>query len=249
MASFVGTSGIDILFGGSDNDIIDGNGGPDFLSGNGDDVLRGGDGSDEYYVELGAGTETIIDSGGAADHIVFGPGISAANISTEIGGNDHVLTAKVGSISTSVIIIGQTTQTAIESVYFSDAERDLSWNGSSFQPSSVRFSDQADVVPGRPTDDYVAVGRGNDVAFGGLGDDVLLGAAGDDLLIGGPGLDRFLGSIGADTLDGGNQDDYLEGGDGNDFIKGAAGDDAGFCDQGDDLIFGGTGNDLVVGDT
>ena len=59
-------------------------------SGNGDDVLRGGDGSDEYYVELGAGTEKIIDSGGAADRIVFGPGISAANISTEICGNDHV---------------------------------------------------------------------------------------------------------------------------------------------------------------
>jgi Ca2+-binding RTX toxin-like protein len=88
-----GTSGIDLLIGTSGSDYIKGLAGNDKISGGaGDDTTDGGGGSDTYSYREGWGTDTLIDSGGSADHLNFsavgssGPGV-AANLHPELGSN------------------------------------------------------------------------------------------------------------------------------------------------------------------
>jgi hypothetical protein len=88
-----GTSGIDLLIGTSGSDYIKGLAGNDKIAGDGgDDTTDGGGGSDTYSYKEGWGTDTLIDSGGSADHLNFsavgssGPGV-AANLHPELGSN------------------------------------------------------------------------------------------------------------------------------------------------------------------
>ena len=65
----------------------------------------------------------------------------------------------------------------------------------------------------------VALGTGNDVAYGNSGDNAIAGDDGNDCLDGGDGgNDRLYGGDGNDTLYGGSGEDWLEGGDGDDIF-------------------------------
>jgi Ca2+-binding RTX toxin-like protein len=67
-----GTSGIDTLIGTSGPDYIRGLAGNDKISGGaGDDTTDGGGGNDTYSYGYGWGLDTLIDSGGSADHLNF----------------------------------------------------------------------------------------------------------------------------------------------------------------------------------
>ncbi len=92
--SVTGTSGADVMVGGAGDDWLVGRGGDDrILGGPGSDVLRGGSGNDliaggsdrdrlsggagddAYDYRLGDGVDRIVDRGGDADRVTFGPGI------------------------------------------------------------------------------------------------------------------------------------------------------------------------------
>jgi hypothetical protein len=88
-----GTSGNDLLIGDQFGpDYIKGLAGNDKISGvRGDDTTDGGGGSDTYSYREGYGTDTLIDSGGSADHLNF----SAVASTTTYGVNVH-LTPEIG---------------------------------------------------------------------------------------------------------------------------------------------------------
>jgi Ca2+-binding RTX toxin-like protein len=75
-----GTSGNDLLIGDQFGpDYIKGLAGNDKISGvKGDDTTDGGGGSDTYSYREGWGTDTLIDSGGSADHLNFSAVASAS---------------------------------------------------------------------------------------------------------------------------------------------------------------------------
>jgi hypothetical protein len=90
-----GTSGNDLLIGDQFGpDYIKGLAGDDKISGvKGDDTTDGGGGSDTYSYREGYGTDTLIDSGGSADHLNFsavastGSGGVVTHLYPEIGVN------------------------------------------------------------------------------------------------------------------------------------------------------------------
>ncbi len=86
-----GGNGADILAGSSGNDTIYGDAGNDKISGGGgNDTLYGGTGNDTYYYNLGQGSDTIIENTGT-DSIVFGPGITFANLTLSASGLDLIV--------------------------------------------------------------------------------------------------------------------------------------------------------------
>lgn len=81
----------DRIYGLEGDDVITGKGGIDeFYGGRGNDILIGGDQVDGYFFQLGDGIDTIID-GPSDNYIVFGPGISKADITFGWDGNTLVL--------------------------------------------------------------------------------------------------------------------------------------------------------------
>ncbi|PCJ34064.1 MAG: hypothetical protein COA99_15040, partial [Moraxellaceae bacterium] len=91
--SISGNDGDDILYGGEGTDILIGGDGSDTLNGGpGDgDILMGGtndDAADTYIFNISDGLDTIRDqsSEGNHGHLIFGPGISADDITLQIDG-------------------------------------------------------------------------------------------------------------------------------------------------------------------
>ena len=98
--------------------------------------------------------------------------------------------------------------------------------------------------------DGIALGGGNDTAFGGAGNDTIAGGDGNDSILGEAGNDGLVGNTGSDTLRGGEGQDTLFGGAGADSLDGGAGDDSldgGSEDASADTLSGGSGNDTLVG--
>ncbi|MCC6965849.1 MAG: putative Ig domain-containing protein [Nitrospira sp.] len=86
----IGTSENDVIRTGVGNDTIFAGGGNDTITGNaGNDVLRGGSGHDLYTFALGDGLDTIHDTVTTTEgnRIVFGPGVTAANLTYTQGAN------------------------------------------------------------------------------------------------------------------------------------------------------------------
>ena len=82
---YIGTPFDDYLLGTDGNDRISGLAGWDFIEGGaGNDVLSGGFGIDEFFFELGAGSDTILDPD-ADDLIVFGNMIEPDQIRLGLG--------------------------------------------------------------------------------------------------------------------------------------------------------------------
>lgn len=89
--SLYGDAGNDELYGEADNDTLTGYGGHDLLVGGlGNDTVNGGAGDDRYIFNYGDGNDTYYDTGGA-DRIVFGTGITVADLDVwRISNNDVV---------------------------------------------------------------------------------------------------------------------------------------------------------------
>jgi len=91
----VGTSSADVLVGADGDDIVDGKGGNDeIVGGLGDDTLQGGGGNDTFFYYRGDGTDTLEDSGGSADKIVLGEGISRDDLILQQQGDDLYIYVK-----------------------------------------------------------------------------------------------------------------------------------------------------------
>ena len=82
---------------------------------------------------------------------------------------------------------------------------------------------------------------------GNTGSNVLDGLGGADTLLGGAGHDTLLGGTHADSLDGQSGDDRVSGGYGADTVSGGDGNDSVIGDTGSDLMAGGNGADTLDG--
>lgn len=196
----------DVLIGGDQGDRLDGGSGDDVLSaglgadtligGRGDDLLSSGsyDGvSDEYWFNLGDGTDTIngVDSQ-ALDDIRFGSGISLADIQVSnigIGNLQYQIRYGTGD----AITLNMGSETSIRSLIFSDgssvflsdliAALPVSDGGEPGYKKPINGTDASDLLVGSDADE-VLMGKG--------GDDTLNGGAGNDLLVGGTGTNTYV---------------------------------------------------------
>lgn len=100
--TFTGTDGDDVVAGGSPTDdtyyLLGGNdsvleniGNDTYIGGPGNDLIRDKSGDDTYIFNLGDGQDIIYDGGGT-DQIRFGAGITKANTTYTLIGNDIVIT-------------------------------------------------------------------------------------------------------------------------------------------------------------
>ncbi len=99
----VSTKEGDILSGGAGNDLILGGDGDDFIRGGaGNDTLYGGKGNDTYFFEIGGGNDTIIETNGDTDTLLFGEGISIGDITIAKEGNNLILSLSNGRDSVTI---------------------------------------------------------------------------------------------------------------------------------------------------
>lgn len=96
--------------------------------------------------------------------------------------------------------------------------------------------------------DFLAMGRGNDVADTGDGQNTVWGGQGDDSIQGGTGDDILNGDRHDDVIDGGDGDDSINGGSHDDLLTGADGEDSLTGGTGADTLEGGDGADTLRGD-
>ena len=214
-----GEAGADFLFGGDGNDNLQGGAGDDELTGGaGTDILAGGAGADTYVFNLGDGVESIVDTAGEGNKLVFGAGISADDISVGIGS----LVLRVGFTGDAVHVQGfdpvtPTVPVGIETFAFADGttltQADLVARGFDLVGTAGNDSlnggqtyrgiyglDGEDVLTGGAIDNVLNGGSGNDLLFGAGGIDQFFGGTGDDQLLGGAGHDSYQFNLG-DGLD------------------------------------------------
>lgn len=86
-----GQGGNDYLSGLSGDDLLRGGNGDDKLAGgNGDDLLRGGDGNDMFVLNLGGGTDTIVDFTKGQDTIYVSDELSFSELKITQGTGDNI---------------------------------------------------------------------------------------------------------------------------------------------------------------
>ncbi|WP_199084622.1 calcium-binding protein [Bosea sp. ASV33] len=232
------TAGDDIVVGTSGSDMIDG--------GAGNDTLRGGDGSDTYLFSQGFGQDVIEESvtnSGIQDNdtIVFGAGISAADVRIARGPNLDDLVITFANSTDRITIKGQFESAAwygswkdIETIVFSD--------GSRWTSDTIREKLLADTRT-----------SGNDIIHGFYTVDVLDGGAGDDELRGSTGGDTYVFGRGSghDTIyESVDDHPFIDGPDDLRFGASISKQDVAFTRQGDDLLVslsGGTDSVRIKG--
>jgi Ca2+-binding RTX toxin-like protein len=238
MDELIGGEGDDLLLGGDGDDFLAGGAGADELDGGfDDDTLEGGADDDRYLFRRlpddpdtgtrnspiieNAGTDTVEDTSGDADTIVFGAddgsSLDAWELSFTRSGDDLIIRDLGGLGPTSGLdVLGQYTVAGrIELFEFE------SLSGTVFTfadpDSPTEFDDlivAEDSGPGGA--DSIDGGLGRDIIYGNAGDDTLEGSGDGDFLLGGEGNDSLVGGEGDDFIQGGAGDDELLGGGDND---------------------------------
>ncbi|OQW37750.1 MAG: hypothetical protein A4E20_17585 [Nitrospira sp. SG-bin2] len=192
---------------------IDGTVSDDFLSGTnvvdrfrgglGNDRLEGRDGQDSYFFNLGDGTDTIVDtaSAGAGNEVVFGPGITAADLRLDLTPDQSNpslidLLLHVGTHG-DAIQLDTFDRTNVLGPHSVDAFRFSDGSTLTYAQLLARGFDMTgtagdDQLEGTSVTDRMSGGDGTDVLRSGAGNDTLEGGAGNDDLIGGQGNDTYL---------------------------------------------------------
>ncbi|NDH50904.1 MAG: hypothetical protein EBY24_02755 [Betaproteobacteria bacterium] len=206
MATQIGTTANDTLYGGVGNDLLDGGDGNDTLydQTSGNDTLLGGAGDDYLSTYTSTGSDSL-DGGVGNDTLVGGTGND-----TLIGGdgNDD--------------LSGYEGNDSLDGGAGNDTLTGGSGNdtltGGDGNDYITKYTSSGDswLLGGAGTDTLLG-GTGNDSLDGGDGDDSWIeGYAGNDSISGGAGNDQLWGDEGNDTLDGGAGNDTIYGGEGND---------------------------------
>ncbi|WP_282600477.1 calcium-binding protein, partial [Ralstonia pseudosolanacearum] len=138
--------------------------------------------------------------------IVFGPGISPADISTTHVGNDMVL--NIGTNGDAITIknwFQLDGATRIDAAVFADGTK---WNADNFRHLVTTVTGTA----------------GDDTVNGWQGDEIFIGGDGNDTFVSNGGNDQLYGGAGNDTLRvNNNSTAFVDGGDGNDTISADSG--------------------------
>jgi Ca2+-binding RTX toxin-like protein len=222
-ANMLGTDGDDVIKwrgtelnvnAGDGDDVIDtGNFDDTITGGKGNDTLNGGGGDDIYIFNRGDGQDTITDNGGF-NRIVFGEGITAADIYAQLDGRDFVIALKEDGktfeeYSDKIRIINHNYNTyyCMGALVFSDGteldltgmmsllgtegDDNISWNVTQL---NISTGDGDDTVNAGDFDDTIEGGRGNDTLKGGNGDDIYIFNRGDgqDNITDGKGYNRIV---------------------------------------------------------
>ncbi|MGA4046592.1 beta strand repeat-containing protein [Ralstonia nicotianae] len=237
MASIDGGAGDDIIridpYGASQ--------GADIMGGTGDDQISLGYYSTTLRFNRGDGHDTVSSIANAGNKtIVFGPGISAADLSATRVGNDMIL--NVGANGDAITITNWFLldgSKRIDTAVFADGTR---WNADNFRRLITTVTGTA----------------GDDAINGWQGDDVLVGGDGNDTLVANGGNDQLYGGAGNDSLRvNDNASASVDGGDGNDIISADSGTTSTIsAGNGDDTIQigawamrttvdAGNGNDII----
>ncbi len=261
--SLVGGAGNDSLYGGEH--VYDQFFSPlypnqDTLQGGlGNDTLNGGAESDTYLFNRGDGQDVINDyvglGSGGADTLIFGSGISRADLTWQFqgtdlvfspaGSTDQVRIKNVYSESQAIELI----QVAGQLLSYSEITAGLTlrdesgFNSFTWRLSSIRFEGLAgnDFIETGSFDDALWGGDGNDLIRAGNGNNTLDGGNGNDEINAGngnagDGNNTLNGGADTDTLWGGSGSDILDGGTGNDFLSGGRGNDTYFVDSTSDMV-------------
>ncbi|ANH34724.1 hypothetical protein MAFF241647_34120 [Ralstonia solanacearum] len=235
---------------GNGNDIINidsygASQGADITGGSGDDQIRLGYYGATLHFNRGDGHDTVSSAANAGNKtIVFGPGISAADLSATRVGDDMVL--NVGSNGDAITVTNWFQldgSKRIDTAVFADGTR---WNADNFRRLVTTVTGTA----------------GDDTINGWQGDDILIGGDGNDTLVANGGNDQLYGGAGNDSLRiNDNATASVDGGDGNDTISADSGTTSTIsAGNGDDIvqigawsfrstIDGGAGNDIIKIDT
>jgi Ca2+-binding RTX toxin-like protein len=209
----IGNVGNDTLFGESGNDTLNGGDGDDALDGGaGNDALNGGNGNDRYLItELTGGNDTITDTGGTDDSLIWNSSASS---------NTYVNVSRGGVTNANLVVQvyqeGALKQTATIVNQFSSSSSTAMTVSGSAPISNVERLYIADL------DLYLRMING---LTGTNSDELIVGTAAANMLSGNGGIDFMYGGAGNDTLDGGAGDDLLNGGVGSDVLRGSTGND------------------------
>ena len=181
------------------DDIITGSTNADtFCGGAGNDTIKGGAGNDVYIWNLGDGFDRLSESigassaGGGYDKIVFGPGITAQDLTFRQDYNDLIINVKgdeTQGMSIQWHFNGENNQ--IETIEFADGSTmDIN------KGISLSGTDGNDSIWGTAYDDILSGGNGNDTLIGYAGNDTLIGGTGNDTIKGGAGNDVYIWNLG-----------------------------------------------------
>ncbi|MGC0042420.1 calcium-binding protein [Ralstonia pseudosolanacearum] len=224
---------------GNGNDIINidsygASQGADITGGSGDDQIRLGYYGATLHFNRGDGHDTVSSAANAGNKtIVFGPGISAADLSATRVGNDIVLNIGTNGDAITVTNWFQGDAYRIDHATFADGTQ---WDQNNFRHLVTTVTGTA----------------GDDTINGWQGDDILIGGDGNDTLVANGGNDQLYGGAGNDSLRvNDNATASVDGGDGNDIISAGNGDDIVQIGAWSfrSTIDGGAGNDIIKIDT
>ena len=234
------------------DDTLTGFYGADTLDGGaGNDRLMGGDGSDVYVYDVGYGNDTVFDQvqsilAGDSDKVLFGPGLTPADLSLARSGSDLIFTVDATGETLTIDDAFYDQYRRIESFEFADG---TVWSYGDILAMLTQGTEGDDVIVGFYSSETLWGLGGDDTIDGDEGHDTIYGGSGDDLLKGGySGEDWLYGEEGHDTLYGGFDDDRLFGGDGDDVLHGEAWPDTLHGGAGNDSLYGGDQNDTLLGD-
>lgn len=239
--------GADYLDGGAGSDIQLGGTGNDQLGGDaGDDTLIGGTGDDTYVYRPGSGADTIDNSDGGTDWLIFTDDLTSDRLSYIQNGDDLIV--RVDNAETSqVTVTGWFVSPDNQLSYIQPADQSgiaAATINALFETTQTSNDDNSStgqdepVVPAEGTFDSTV--SGTDSA------EQVVGTSGSNLLQGFAGDDQLFGLAGDDWLEAGDGADYLDGGDGADTQLGGAGNDQLGGDAGQDFLIGGEGDDIYV---
>ena len=202
-----GTAGDDILTGSTGDDVLNGSHGNDTLNGGaGNDLLLGGRGNDTYIFSAGGGHDTIDNTGGGEDELLF-EGISFNQVASGLmkSGNDLVLNIGGGSEKVTiknwflggdnvipVLRFASGGQISADQIFGAFGLANPNPLQSLAYPSLPDEQAFASVYTGTAAAETIIGSSGDDFIDGSDGNDVLRGGAGNDYLLGGRGNDIYL---------------------------------------------------------
>src|SRR3569623_747863 len=186
-----------VLIGNSSANTLDGAAGDDVrIGGAGADTLIGNAGNDQYVFNSGDGVDEVQDMANQTEgnSVVFGPGITAADITLTSDGSHLVL--KVGTGGDALYLTNFAANDvngahAVETFQFSDGTT-LSYSDLIARGFDFTAAEGSGVINGTNTADRITVDQANQTVYSGAGNDTITVTAGDNVLYGGAGDDTYI---------------------------------------------------------